>query len=42
MKSVHNVRDLREVMKKFLRVGSFSEFSDPLTLISTLFDELIY
>jgi len=41
MKSIHNVRDLREIMRKFLKVGSYSEFSDPLELISSLFEELI-
>jgi len=41
MKSIHNVRDLRDIMRKFLKVGSYSEFSDPLHLISSLFEELI-
>ncbi|KAL4489491.1 hypothetical protein ABPG72_002787 [Tetrahymena utriculariae] len=42
MKSIHNVRDLREIVKKFLKIGSFSEFSDPHALIQNLFDDLIY
>jgi len=33
MKSIANVRDLREVVRKFLKVGSFSDFSDPITLL---------
>ena len=33
MKSITNVRDFREVVRTFLKVGSFSDFSDPISLL---------
>ncbi|EGR33782.1 NLI interacting factor-like phosphatase family protein, putative [Ichthyophthirius multifiliis] len=41
MKSIHQVKDFRDTLKKVLKINQFSEFQDPEMLLSTLFQELI-
>jgi CTD small phosphatase-like protein 2 len=36
-----NVKDMREANQKFLRLDKYSEFSDPIDLLSTVFKEQI-
>lgn len=33
LKSIHHVRDIREVNKKLLRISSFGDFQDPIDLL---------
>lgn len=33
LKSIHHVRDIREVNKKLLKIGRFSEYKDPVDLL---------
>lgn len=41
LKSVHHVRDIREVNKKLLKVSRFPEYKDPVDLLQNLFEDLI-
>ncbi len=39
MKSIHNVKDIRDVLKKTLKINQFGEFQDPEILLSSLFQD---
>ena len=40
LKSIHHVKDVREVNKKMLKINQFGDYTDPVLLIQSLFSDL--
>ena len=41
LKSIHHVKDVREVNKKMLKINQFGDYTDPVLLIQSLFSDLL-